>query len=422
MPRVVFVAIGSRGDMVPMVALARELTDRGTQTLVLAHPEYANISRSQNIPCVSLGAGLVENAVDQRRAQRWIGNPVVASMALQAWQRRIAKTLAPVLIEQIRADDVVVTGVVGVAAVLALTEERGCQAVHVTFSATLPTAGPVAMMSPRTKRPNRLTRWWTRHGVWAGSINLGRPLERAVRRRLGSPWRSSRYAAARALAMPVLIAASPTLLPPQSDWPPDTVVTGAWEPSGHPRPPDASLNEWLDLHPRPIYLGFGSMLSPDPAADLRLIDGASRAAGVTVAYQPDELAPPLESTEAVRVITSVDHRWLFPRCVAVLHHGGAGTTNTALAAGVPSAIIAHGFDQPFHGRRLHEMGVGPEPLTRRALTVESLGHLLWDIARGPHRGEYVEAAARVGERVRSDHGVGAAADWLHEHTLVGRSG
>ena len=420
MPRVVLIAIGSRGDVVPVVALARELADRGTEVLVLAHPEYTDIPRVHGIPCVSLGAGLVESVVDQRRTQRWIGNPVLASLALQAWQRRIANTLAPVLIEQIRAGDVVVTGVVGVAAVLALAEERGCQAVHVTFSATLPTAGPTAMMSAGTKCPSRFNRWWTRHGVWTGSISLGRPLERAVRRRLRLRWRSPRAVAARALAMPVLVAASPTFLPPQSDWPRSTAVTGAWELPGAPRPPDPCLMEWLEQHPKAVYVGFGSMLSLDSAADLRLIDGAARSADVTVVHRPDDSAPLLESTQAVRVVRDVDHRWLFPRCAAIIHHGGAGTTNTALAAGVPSAIVAHGFDQPFHGRRLHEMGVGPEPLARRALTVESLGELLWDIAHGPNQGGYLRSAARVGELVRSDDGVGAAADWLQGQGLVGR--
>lgn len=122
------------------------------------------------------------------------------------------------------------------------------------------------------------------------------------------------------------------------------------------------------------------------------------------------------------MVRDVDHRWLLPRCATVIHHGGAGTTNAALAAGVPSAIIAHGFDQPFHGRRLHEMSVGPEPLTRQALTIKSLGELLWDIAGGPNQGGYVKSAARVGELVRSDDGVGSAADWLQGQGLAGRSG
>lgn len=418
MPRVVFLAIGSRGDVLPMVALARELADRGAETMVLAHPEYTGIPRAHGIPCVSLGAGLVEHANDQRRAQGLIGNPVLAALGLQAWQRRIAGTLATVLLEEVRPNDVLITGVVGVPAALALAEERGCQVVHVTFSATLPTAGPMAMMSPRTTRPSRLVGWWTRHGVWTGSLSLGQPLEWKVRRRLRLPWRSPWAVAGRALRMPVLIAASRLLLPPQPDWPVDTMVTGAWELGGEPTPPGTELVESLENGPAPVYVGFGSMLSRDPAKDLLLIDEAATRAGVAVVHRPDDSSGPLESTAMVRVVRDVDHRWLFPRCAGVIHHGGAGTTNAALAAGVPSVIISHGFDQPFHGRRLHEMGVGPEPLTRSRLTADKLAGVLWDIAHGPQSDAYTQAAGAVGRQVRSERGTATAADWLEHRGLL----
>ncbi len=417
MPRVVFLAIGSRGDLVPMVALAKELAGRGHDTLVLAHPEYTDIARSHGIACISLEAGLAEHARDQRRAQALVGNPFTAAIALLGWQWRIADTLAPILIEHIRDGDVLITGVVGVAAALALAEDRGCTPVHVTFSATLPTAGPLAMMSPLTGKPNRMVKFWTRHGVWTGSLALGRPLARAVRRRLDRPWRSPSAVARRALLMPVMVAASPLLLPPQADWP-TTVVTGAWELPENPEPLDESLTDWLRDHPDSVYLGFGSMLSRDPAKDLRLIDAAARAAGVTVVHRLDGSAPPLESTSTVRVVRHVDHGWLFPRCGAVVHHGGAGTTHAALAAGVPSAVIAHGFDQPLHGRRLHELGVGPSPLGRRGLSVDALASLLRELVHSPQRAGYVERAAAVGRAVAGEDGVGVAADWLAARGLI----
>ncbi len=418
MPRVVFLAIGSRGDVVPMVALAKELSARGHDTLVLAHPEYTHIARNHGIPCVSLEAGLVEHAGDQRRAQALVSNPFTAAIALQGWQWRIAETLAPILIEHIRRADVLITGVVGVAAALALSEGRDCTPVHVTFSATLPTAGPMAMMSPLTNKPSRLVKFWTRHGVWTGSLSLGRPLGRAVRRRLRLPWRSPWAVARRALDMPAMVAASPILLPPQADWPINTVVTGAWELSEVSGSADESLAQWLREHPDSVYLGFGSMLSRDPAKDLQLIDDAARTAGVTVVHRLDDSAPPLESTPRVRVVRDVHHHWLFPRCGAVVHHGGAGTTNAALAAGVPSAIIAHGFDQPLHGRRLYELGVGPEPLNRRRLTVDTLAELLGELVRGPDRDVYVARAAAVGRAMSQEDGTVAAADWLEAQGLL----
>ena len=31
----------------------------------------------------------------------------------------------------------------------------------------------------------------------------------------------------------------------------------------------------------------------------------------------------------------ISHSWLFPKCSAVIHHGGAGTISSAIIAGVP---------------------------------------------------------------------------------------
>jgi sterol 3beta-glucosyltransferase len=64
-------------------------------------------------------------------------------------------------------------------------------------------------------------------------------------------------------------------------------------------------------------------------------------------------------------IDSVPHDWLFPRCAAVVHHGGAGTTAAGLKAGVPSIIVPFFSDQPFWGYRIADLGVGTEPIEQK---------------------------------------------------------
>ena len=49
---------------------------------------------------------------------------------------------------------------------------------------------------------------------------------------------------------------------------------------------------------------------------------------------------------------------LFPRCAAVVHHGGVGTSAQGLAAGVPQLIMPLAFDQPDNADRLKRLGVG----------------------------------------------------------------
>ena len=45
-----------------------------------------------------------------------------------------------------------------------------------------------------------------------------------------------------------------------------------------------------------------------------------------------------------------------------MHHGGCSTNGIGLRAGRPTLIMSLALDQYFYGRRVHELGAGPEPL------------------------------------------------------------
>ena len=49
---------------------------------------------------------------------------------------------------------------------------------------------------------------------------------------------------------------------------------------------------------------------------------------------------------------------LFPRCKAVVHHGGIGTTAKCIAAGIPQLIIPRSHDQPDNAQRVVKLGLG----------------------------------------------------------------
>jgi UDP:flavonoid glycosyltransferase YjiC (YdhE family) len=49
---------------------------------------------------------------------------------------------------------------------------------------------------------------------------------------------------------------------------------------------------------------------------------------------------------------------VFPRCAAVVHHGGIGTCAQGLAAGKPQLLMPMAHDQPDNGWRLRALRVG----------------------------------------------------------------
>jgi sterol 3beta-glucosyltransferase len=103
----------------------------------------------------------------------------------------------------------------------------------------------------------------------------------------------------------------------------------------------------------------------------------------------------------------IPHDWLFPKMSTLIHHGGASTTANGLRAGVPSIIVPFAWDQPFWGRRIAEMGIGPYPIPRKKLTVQNLAAA---ITNATTNREMVESASTIGETIRQEDGVERAVE------------
>jgi len=102
----------------------------------------------------------------------------------------------------------------------------------------------------------------------------------------------------------------------------------------------------------------------------------------------------------------VDHRDLFRRCVAVVHHGGSGTTHTSLMCEVPTWIVPFFGDQHLWGSLVHRHGAGPPPCSIAALTSDTVVHGL----RVMFEPAMALAAARLGRTIRAEDGLSAAVE------------
>lgn len=140
---------------------------------------------------------------------------------------------------------------------------------------------------------------------------------------------------------------------------------------------------------KPIYLGFGSMPTPNPGELLNLAIqvvnklncSAVLCAGWSALSDLINTSEPGDSpssTQKIRlppnllVVKSAPHDWLFPRCSVIVHHCGVGTTGASLRSGVPQVPCPVMLDQPFFGAQMHHLGVAPEPIPFPDLTLEKL--------------------------------------------------
>ena len=209
----------------------------------------------------------------------------------------------------------------------------------------------------------------------------------------------------------VLYGFSRHVVPRPADWPDSAQITGYWfldEP--HWRPSQA-LRDFLDAGPKPIYVGFGSMVSAQAeqftASVLDAIGRSGQRAVLATGWgglAGEEGA----QNERIFITRCAPHDWLFPRMAAAIHHGGAGTTAAAVRAGIPSVIVPFYGDQPFWARCLQREGVGPPALDRKSLSADALISAIDSALQESTR----RAAAALGERVRAEDGVDAAVSQL----------
>lgn len=424
------IAIGSRGDVEPMVALAAGLGEAGHRVRVLGLADYEPLARRHGVAYVPVAAS-IDDAL--RQGQTWWGrwvlsHPAGQALTLARWMRQLREPFTEALLGTLDAGEpgeLVLTGVLTRDVATALHEARGSRPVSVVYTGQVPTLEPEShffstwFASPRVPGATAYNRAGARHN-WVLSTSLGRDVGAHVRRALGLPVPGVVEASRRADRHPTLVAASPVLVPPAADWPAGTHQTSQLVlPELTAYEPDDVLAGFLAAGPAPVYVGFGSMTKVSGERARALVAGAASRAGLRVVTPADPGVPTHLLAADVLAVAHVPHPWLLPQMAGVVHHGGAGTTGTTLRAGVRSVAVPFGADQPYHARRLHALGVGPAPVPIRRLASprrgpDRLARLLTDLVRGPEAEAYARRAAEVATQGRGEDGVGETVAWLSQ--------
>ena len=229
--------------------------------------------------------------------------------------------------------------------------------------------------------------WW-KLAQWF----INRTFLRQVNRlRVGSGLRPVRDVLTQAWGNPQLnlIAVSPALCPSPLDWPSHYQVCGFLNLSDSEQTdvlsPETEI--FLGQGESPLYFTFGSMLTPDEASWREVFEVWSqtvKALGCRAIFQlPIPVDAKLEVPANILLLKRAPHRLIFPHCAMVIHHGGAGTTQASLLAGVPSVVVAHIADQPFWGHELARLGLGAKPMSRLKMSSERLVLAIQSVTQNP---------------------------------------
>jgi rhamnosyltransferase subunit B len=216
----------------------------------------------------------------------------------------------------------------------------------------------------------------------------------------------------------VLALFSKLLAAPQPDWPANVCVTGAVlynGPRGGELPAD--LAAFLDSGTPPIVFTLGTSAVASAGDFYETSVAAARALNqrAVLLVGPHARNRPRTLNDQIFLAEFVPHALVFPRAIAIVHQGGAGTTHQALASGRPMIVVPHAHDQPDNARRVTALGVARTIFPKQYQVTRLVAGLRALIAQP----EYTRQAQRCRVTVLSEGGAEAAADAID--ALVSRN-
>lgn len=391
--RIALAVDGTRGDVFPMLALGEHFRSAGHEVFVCGPPDAEPECRKSGFELRPMGVAVRAFIASEA------GAITAGRLGMARAGRRYFEATVQRQFERLpaaTADADILFGAGLCFAGPSAAELHGIPYRFVTYCPVLfPSREHSPFIAPSARAPHWLNRLLWALALPALDLTAGRRIN-DHRERLGLARRRSSYR--HLLSERPVLSADPILAPlPEDCRIPATRIPDLRPSRAEPLP--EKLCAFLDADSPPVYIGFGSMPDPHPAATTELVLEAVARAGCRALLSSGWAGlgeRPLPAD--VHRVGVVDHALLFPRTAAVVHHGGAGTTAAAARAGVPQIVVPHGVDQHYWAGRVQALGTSPAAIPRSRLTANALADALLSVLEN----EFVaERAAGLSERMQT---------------------
>ena len=347
---------GTRGDIEPAAAVARTLQLRGHEVRLAVPPNLVEFVESAGLVAAACYGPDSQQQLQSKVFRDWwtLRNPVTALRQARAYVMEGWEGMGETLARIAAGADLILTGTTYQEVAANVAEAQGIPfaALHYFPMRVNPHILPVSLPAPL------LEGLWTA-AEWAHWRML-KPADDAQRRGLGLP--KSRTRSVRRMVEQSgleIQAYDPVFFPGLAEeWGGRRPLVGGLS-LELPTPADAPVHAWIDAGRPPIYFGFGSMMIDNAVEFITTITQVCRDIGERALIGTGSLAPDgLPATHDVMTVRAISFAEIFPRCSAIVHHGGAGTTMASVRSGVPTLALWCAADQPVWATQVKRLGVG----------------------------------------------------------------
>ncbi len=419
--KILMIALGTRGDVQPMVALGLALQERGHPVTLLVSSNFQAWVESFGLQ-VAIARVDIQQLMLSDHGNDWVkhgANPVKQMQAMRRLLAQHALTMIEDAWQAAQHCDVLISSFTSDTFAMTLAEVLGL--VHISTPlqpAMLATrSGPASAAALLENHDSWLNYWFGRLAIEPFTWQVGGKFVNQFRQQqLKIPAQTQAEYLRRLRQTTMIQAFSPAIIPHPTDWPANIQTVGFWRlPADETWQMPSELEQFLAAGPTPIYLGFGSMTGANPDAFTELLLKAVAHSGQRAIIQTGWAGlGQIELPKTVFRIGTAPHERLFRHVKVAVHHGGAGTTGASLAAGLPTVIVPHLGDQLRWGQRVASLGLGPKAIPRNKLTAEGLA---WAIAQAANTPSMLQKAQAMAKTLQAEQGIIKAVS-LIEQALI----
>ena len=415
--RVLLTPVGSAGDNLPFIGLGAELMRRGHDVTIATTDHFAELVRSCGMRFLTTGTQ------DEYRAATEdpdLFDPRKGFAAVMRFVGEYNRRLFDIVTEQQSRGPLAVVAHSLDFASRVISDKTGLPVVRVHLQPTVVrTCYRVPVMSGAVD-VSFLPRWIKRL-LWSLIDRkvldpVVAPIVNGLRARVGLEPAQRIFVSQIDSPLLTLAMFPDWYAPRQPDWP-DTLRQCDFPlfdaPGSQAVPVD--VERFLADGPAPIVFTPGSAMRFGHEFFEAAVDACRRLGrrGLLLTRHPEQVPAPLPAG-AVR-FDYVPLSAVLPRCEALVHHGGIGTTAAGLAAGIPQIIVPFSHDQPDNAHRVQRLGVGRR-IMRRELGADALARALEALHDSDDVRRRCEAIAA---RCAAGDGIGGACDLIE--AMVGPS-
>lgn len=414
------ITYGTRGDVLPYIALSLGLMEKEHQVTLLAPQNFRELVESYGIKFHPL-YGDAEKLLYTPQALKVLksGNTFSLMRYMQKGGREIQAGVSRDVLKGCEQADVLISNVLSIIWVQAVAEKFkkkwGIVQLNPPSVPTkaFPFAGFALFDFPYY---NQFTHHLVRHFFWRFNkkdLNVFRqslglkpcetsPLDKVVKDNILN-----------------IHGFSPRLIARPSDWNTNSLVIGfLFVPKAIREKQDTEKNRdelinWLNAGEKPIYISFGSMPVPNPELLGDILNEIIAITGLRVIFCKGwSVVSNLKAHANLFEVSYINHEWLFPQCKCAVIHGGAGTVAAALKAKLPLIIVSVFGDQPWWGNIIEKKQLGIH-IPFKQLTTKKLLNAV-ELVKRP---EVIKNIDAIAEEIKKEDGLKATVNAIEQYFI-----